>query len=377
MDNMKILKRAWNIVWNYRSLWIFGLLLAMTVGGTTIGRIGSNSGYRYNTNPNFQNSVTFPAWAEEQFRSPQTFMEALGNAGRAISEAIASELEVSHFLPFLIIFLVFMVMIGIGVKILGYVSETAVIRMVDEYEATSRKVSIKEGFQFGWSLTSWRLFLIDLLTVSLPALVFISILVSLIWGSISLGFNFGSNQGWIFSIAILFGLLILTLFLFSMYFIVIGLLRNFFVRTCALEKVGVRASIQNGFTLVRDNWKEIGLFWLILIGAGLAWAILSTFLIILLIPLLIGSVVLAGLVASIPGLFMGGLASIFLPGTWSVVVGILFGLPVFILLAGAPILFFEGLVQIFKSASWTLVYRELKTNKDNLISGEKVELVVV
>ena len=375
MDNMKILKRAWNILWNYRSLWIFGFLLALTVGGTTAGRIGSNSGYRYNNNPNIQNSITFPAWAEEQFSSPRTFMEALGNAGRAISGVIASELEVSRFLPFLIIFLVFMVMIGIGVKILGYVSETAVIRMVDEYEATSRKVSIKEGFQLGWSPTSWRLFLIDLLTVSLPALVFISILVSLIWGFVSLGFNFGSNQGWIYSIAILFGLLILTLFLFSMYFIFIGLLRNFFVRTCALEKVGIRASIQNGFTLVRDNWKGVGLFWLILIGVGLAWAILSTFLIILLIPLLIGSVVLAGLAASIPGLFMGGLASIFLPANWSIVVGILFGLPVFIPLAGAPILFFEGLVQIFKSASWTLVYRELKTNKDNLISGEEAALV--
>ena len=376
MDNMKIFKRAWYIVWNYRSLWIFGFLLALTVGETTVGRIGSNSGYRYNNNPNIQNSITFPAWAEEQFSSPRTFMEALGNAGRAISGVIASELEVSRFLPFLIIFLVFMVMIGIGVKILGYVSETAVIRMVDEYEATSRKVSIKEGFQFGWSLTSWRLFLIDLLIVSLPALVFISILVSLIWGFVSLGFNFGSNQGWIYSLAILFGLLILTLFLFSMYFIFIGLLRNFFVRTCALEKVGIRASIQNGFTLVRDNWKGVGLFWLILIGVGLAWAILSTFLIILLIPLLIGSVVLAGLVASIPGLLMGGLASIFLPANWSIAVGILFGLPVFIPLAGAPILFFEGLVQIFKSASWTLVYRELKTNKDNLIAGEEAAFVV-
>ncbi len=29
----KILKRAWHILWNYRVLWIFGILLAITAGG--------------------------------------------------------------------------------------------------------------------------------------------------------------------------------------------------------------------------------------------------------------------------------------------------------------------------------------------------------
>ncbi len=29
----KILKRAWHILWNYKILWIFGILLAITAGG--------------------------------------------------------------------------------------------------------------------------------------------------------------------------------------------------------------------------------------------------------------------------------------------------------------------------------------------------------
>ena len=44
-----------------------------------------------------------------------------------------------------------------------YVSETAVIRMVDEYEATDSKMAIRQGFRIGWSRTSWRLFLINLI----------------------------------------------------------------------------------------------------------------------------------------------------------------------------------------------------------------------
>ena len=32
IDIGKILKRAWHILWNYRILWIFGILLAITPG---------------------------------------------------------------------------------------------------------------------------------------------------------------------------------------------------------------------------------------------------------------------------------------------------------------------------------------------------------
>jgi hypothetical protein len=139
--------------------------------------------------------------------------------------------------------------------------------------------------------------------------------------------------------------------------------------------VDVRSSIRIGYALVRDNWKEVGLFWLILIGLGIAWSIASILLVILLIPVFVVSFVLAGLVAGVPALLAGGFASIFLPGYWPVVVGVVFGLPLFVLLAGSPILFFEGLVQVFRSTSWTLVYRELKGIKPALAPGVESDLV--
>lgn len=44
-----------------------------------------------------------------------------------------------------------------------YVAETALIRMVDDYQASGQKQSIGQGFRLGWSRVAWRLFLIDLL----------------------------------------------------------------------------------------------------------------------------------------------------------------------------------------------------------------------
>jgi hypothetical protein len=208
-------------------------------------------------------------------------------------------------------------------------------------------------------------------------MIFITILGLLVWGGVSLGINIGTTQGWVFSAFFLFGLVFLIVFLFSIYFIGVSLLRNFFIRTCALEQVGVGAAIQNGYALVRANWKEVGLFWLILIGLGIAWSILSILLLILLIPFFVISFILAGMVASVPGLIMGGFSSIFLTGYWPIVIGVLFGLPLFIPLAGLPIFFFEGLVQLFMSASWTLVYREVKSIKPALTASEGTDLVEI
>jgi len=54
-----------------------------------------------------------------------------------------------------------------------YVAETALIRMVDDYEETGEKHSVRQGFRLGWSRTALRFFLIDLL-IGLPvAVVFI------------------------------------------------------------------------------------------------------------------------------------------------------------------------------------------------------------
>jgi hypothetical protein len=42
------------------------------------------------------------------------------------------------------------------------------------------------------------------------------------------------------------------------------------------------------------------------------------------------------------------------------IMGLLVGLPIFIVVMLSPILFVSGLVEIYKSSIWTLAYRDLK-----------------
>ena len=51
IDPVKIIKRAWHILWNYRTLWVFGLILAIATAGSHGG--GNNgSQYRFNDHNN-------------------------------------------------------------------------------------------------------------------------------------------------------------------------------------------------------------------------------------------------------------------------------------------------------------------------------------
>ena len=81
-----------------------------------------------------------------------------------------------------------------------------------------------------------------------------------------------------------------------------------------LENAGVRESLQRGFAMVLENWKNVGLMWLVMIGLGIVWAIASIILIIVTIPVVIVTAVIAILVAALPFLLLVGIFSTFLGG---------------------------------------------------------------
>jgi hypothetical protein len=57
LDVTKILKRSWHIVWNYRTLWIFGFILAVTIGGNSFGNGGGNSSSSGGSQNNQQQNI--------------------------------------------------------------------------------------------------------------------------------------------------------------------------------------------------------------------------------------------------------------------------------------------------------------------------------
>ena len=353
MDPIKILRRAWQILWSYRALWVFGLVLALAAGSSA-GQ-GSNNGTRFEQSGNEGHQFT-PQSMQEAFRDFQREVDKLFTQG--IPDMDISGEALITFLWIIGAFVLVMLIVGVVVAIARYVSETAVIRMVDEYENTATKMTVRQGFRIGWSRASWRLFLINLI-VHLP--VILLVLLLLIAGMIMLvvigNVNITLNP---VNIVAMIGLVFLVIFMVIILSIILGLLRQFFWRVCVLEEASVGESLRRGFTMVCENWKNVGLMWLVMIGLGIAWAIVSIIAVIITIPIVIVTSIIAVIVVAIPALLLVGIFSLFLGGPLPWIAGALFVLPLFFLIAFSPWLMLGSWQKVYTSTVWTLTYREIK-----------------
>jgi len=112
--------------------------------------------------------------------------------------------------------------------------------------------------------------------------------------------------------------------------------------------------------MVRENWKSAGLMWLVMIGLGIAWAIVSIILFFISIPLLIVTGAIALVISAIPALLLVGLFHLFLGNVLAWVLGIVMILPLFFTIAFSPWLLVGSWQSVFTSSVWTLTYREIK-----------------
>ena len=81
MDPVKILKRAWHILWSYRALWVFGLILALTAAGSSGG--SGNNGARYSGDSSNQG---YEAPLPENWR--EEIGKAFAEAGEGIRKSV-------------------------------------------------------------------------------------------------------------------------------------------------------------------------------------------------------------------------------------------------------------------------------------------------
>lgn len=353
IDPVKILQRAWHILWNYRALWVFGLILALAAGGSYNG--GGNNGVQYQADGNGPQTPP-PQSMQEFFDDLSRELDKLFSQG--IPEANITGQALTSFLWVIGVFVLFMIVVGIVVAIARYVSETAVIRMVDEYENTGAKMTVREGFRIGWSRTAWRLFLINLI-VNLPVILLFIVLI--IAGTIIFLSAINGNMNFTaVSIVSMIGLVFTSICTVIIVSIFLGLLRHFFWRVAVLEDAGVGESLRRGFALVREHWKSVGIMWLVMIGLGIAWIVVSIIAIIVTIPVVIITGIAATIIAGLPYLLLVGLFSLFLGGPLPWIAAALFVLPLFFIIAFSPWLLLGSWQTVFTSTVWTLTYREIK-----------------
>jgi len=320
MDHLKVLKRAWEITWRYRVLWVFGIILALTTAGG-----GRGPQYSFN-GEDFSPGGEFPLPAIPPEVSSTLIAIGVGLACVIVILIIAS-------------------------VVARYVAETALIRMVDDYEETGEKRSVRQGFRLGWSRTALRLFLINLL-IGLPVALAFILLFLLALAPLLLWTTKSKAAGAVGTVTTI-GLFFLFVLLAIIVRVVLSLLMHFFRRVCALEELGVIESIRQGYTVVRQHLKDVGIMWLIMVGLGLGW-------ILVMIPVTILLVIVAAMLGGLPALLVGGLASLAFEGAVPWILAGAVGIPIFILVVAVPGLFLGGLAEVFKSSVWTLTYRELR-----------------
>jgi hypothetical protein len=327
MDHTQILRRAWELTWRYRVLWVFGILLALTTS-----RGGGNNGFQY-------------SFGREDLFAPGGPLFGPGTPPRIPAEIVGTLIALGIGLACLVLVLV---VISVVVR---YVAETSLIRLVDDHETTGERRRVGEGFRLGWSPIAWRLFLIDLL-IGVPVAVIFVILFLVALAPLLLWTTRSNAAGAVGTLATI-GLAFLFVLLAIVVAVVLTLLARFFRRACALDGLGVVESIRHGFGVVRDHFRDVAIMWLIMVGVSLGAGVL--FFVAAL--LLVGLGLLAGVV---PALVVGGLASLVSEGAVPWILAAAVGAPVFLMVLILPLLFLSGLFEIFKSSVWTLTYRQLR-----------------
>jgi len=343
MDQIKILKRALNIMVNYRVLWVFGILLALTTGGSSGNGGGQFSGDGPDNGSDFN-------WDNPFGKFPEVTPEVMN--------AIIAALIVFACVIFMLI------VIG---TIVYYISETALIRMVDRYENDGQELSAREGFRLGWSSAAWKMFLMDLLTgLAFLAAFFTALMIIalplLFWLTESTPLRI---LGTFLSVGLLFMLIFVTI----LTVLALGLVMLFAHRAVAIEDLGVIESIRRGYHIVKARLVDIIIMGLLMFGLGILWGLVM-------IPVLLAIVLVAVLAGGLPALLVGGIASLFTDGAVPWIIAAIVGAPIFLVVVAIPALLVEGWQQVFSSSAWTLTYREalalMKTQENAELPMEPV-----
>ncbi len=340
MDHMKILKRAWAILWSYKALWIFGIILALTAASPSGGGGGGGGGGGASGGQNSQNF---------QWPNQQDWSQFLNGVDNFFSSAITAQ-TANAIIGVAIALVCLAIIVGVLFRVLNYVSKTALIRMVAETESTGEKLTWRQGWRRGWSRGAWRLFLIDLV-IFLPLIVIFLALFGCAAIPLLLGSLRGGQPG-VPAVVATVGMVFLFIFLAIVVGLLIAMLMEIIYRVAVLENLGVFASIRRGWQLLRLNLSAVGLMWLILLGIRIGFGILMIPVVLLLIA--IGLLFGGGLGAALYFLVnLSGSAA----ASW-IAAGIVGG-GLFVLILSVPLLFLGGLRETYFSTVWTLTYREL------------------
>lgn len=366
MDIIQIFKKSLSLVWRYRATWLFGCLLAITVNNALwLGFAGDDEEAIVENKIIFSDSsiLKFPGEGVTiDFRSPGGPVIKIEGFEPDWYQDLVADSILGDVRALLISIGVFALIWSLLEILIRYTTKASLIRMVDGYERDQTKVSIRRGFSLGWSRTGWNLFLIDL-SLILPVILFFMLLFALVT-SPTLLFSLESISGSPAAVIaiILFvtaGLLVFILLAIAVS-VCLSILRLVMHQACGVDGMGVRASIRQGFVLLKTRFVRIIGTWLAWLAVRLVWMIALIPLMVVFFPVIILTMLVGGLISVIIALPVVGIASLYASTVFAWIIGGIFALPLFFVITFSPLFFLSGLVEVLKSSFWTLSYREFR-----------------
>lgn len=328
MEYGRIIKRAWDITWHHKVLWIFGIAVAIFSGNWA-----NDLGFRINASD-------IQRWSNVPWRFPVPY--GLRNFYWPFfrdSGAIAA------ILALIALFGLIWLIVGILVR---NTSLGAMIHITDQVEEEG-DASFRSGLKRGWS-RFLRLFGINVLFVIVGIIVAIIVAILVVLGLVLViaptvalvrGEGIAVALGIIWAIGSGLILLLLLIAIAVALGLLFTLVREFAYRYAILENKGVLDAIGAGYTLMRDNLRQAGLMWLITLAINLAVGII-------LVPVIIVMSIAIVLLAGAGGL-VGGNAPL---------LSLIISLPLLLVFIVIAVLV-TGIYLAFNSAIWTLTFREL------------------
>jgi hypothetical protein len=298
MDFVEVLRRAWQIIWKHKVLWIFGIMAGCARGGG--GGTGSGTGWRQNQ-PFDQNA----------FRQFQQYGTALGG-------------WIGNHLWVVVVFaLVVLVLIVVSI-FLGTIGRIGLIRGTVQADGGAERLSFRDLFG-GSRRFFWRVFGLSILvwfaSVILALIIFLPLIVLTV---------------------VTFGLAVLCMLPLICLLIPVVIGIRLVVRQAivamVIEDCGLEAGVRRGWEVVKKNIGPIVIIWLITFVAGLLVGLLIALpILVILIPAAI-VIAASGQQASFTPLIIGGVcAAAYLP----------------ILLVA------NGILTAYLESIWTLTYMRL------------------
>lgn len=326
MDFKQIIECAFKHTKSHRFLWVFGFLVALCpVAGQVVGQL--------------PNLFSYTSDFQELFFRP---------AGIASAGFTPQQAALAIFLG--IIYFCLWPLITVSGLLLKNIGRTAVIGLVNRFE-DGMPVSVRIGWEIGWSKRAWRIFWI-MFVVNVPVALLTAFLLGLALSPFFIAI-FTQNKGLLIIASLITALGVgLVWFFLTIIKIFLHPFVEIAWRYTTLNLNGVFASLGQSYALIRRATKSVAIGTILNIGFSIAWGIILG---IVLIP-----------VASVGALLGGIPASITYWLTGDVVAALIATTPLLIITLIMGIAFAKGLYLIFESTFWTLIFRRL-TKRTNLL----------